>query len=125
MEPESAYRELNLIEKKLLGRLLETHFLGRDQIEEQIRVCKVRALDDDGCLEFAVPSGTGTAMVTHRVPVEAEADDSGGNRVHMLLHVVNGIIDELEFFTESGNPIIGLPPPEKWDVIILAPPPVQ
>ena len=73
MDSESSYRELSPIEKKLIERLLETHFPGRDQIEEQIRVCKVRTLDDDGCLEFAIPGGTAAALVTHRVPVEAEA----------------------------------------------------
>lgn len=124
MDSESSYRELSPIEKKLIERLLETHFPGRDQIEEQIRVCKVRTLDDDGCLEFAIPGGTAAALVTHRVPVEAEAEDSEGNRVHMLLHVANGIINELEFFTESGNPINRLPSPEKWDVIVLPPPPL-
>ena len=38
------------------------------------------------------------ATVLRRIPIEAEADDLDGMTIHVLLHVINGCIDELELY---------------------------
>jgi hypothetical protein len=123
MEIENTYRYPNPTEKRLLERLLEANFPGRDEIAEQVRICQVRVIDGDGCLGFRVPD-TFRASVEQRVPVEAVACDDTGNNIHMQLHIVNGQLDELEFYTESGAAVTSLPPAEKWEVIALPPPPL-
>ena len=122
MEAPEVYRELCDSERQLLERLLEARFPGRDEIAEQIRTCLVKTLDEHGCLEFFVRSHT-NAAVDQRVPVEAEACDEEGNKIHMLLHVINGRINELEFYTESGAAIKRLPSANEWELIVLPPPP--
>jgi hypothetical protein len=111
------FRELESLEGELLDRLLEGPFPGRDEITEQVRSCRVRTLDEDGCLEFSVLSNI-KAPVAHRVPVEAEATDEAGNKIHMLLHVVDGKVNELEFITESEAPAKHLPSAKDWEVIV-------
>lgn len=123
MEIEDTYRDLNSTEKRLLERMLEASFPGRDEIAEQVRICQVRIIDADGCLGFRVPDGY-RAPVEQRVPVEATACDETGNIIHMQLHIVNGQLDELEFYTESGVAVTSLPPAEQWEVIALPPPPL-
>jgi hypothetical protein len=123
MQNKDTYRDLNPTEKRLLERLLEANFPGRDEIAEQVRTCQVRTIDEHGCLEFRVPS-TFKASVEQRVPVEATACDETGNNIHMQLHIVNGQLNELEFYTESGAAITSLPSPERWEVIALPPPPL-
>jgi len=122
MEFKEAFRELYPFERQLLERLFEPRFPGRDQLEEQVKACKVRTIDEHGCLEFWVSNDI-KAPVEHRVPVEAESDDENGEKLHMLLHVVNGQLNELEFYTESGSPIGKIPSAEKWNVIVLPAPP--
>ncbi len=116
------YREPDPIERQLLERLLEVPFPGHDAVAEQLRNCRVRTLDDHGSLQISVLNDV-IAPVQQRVPVEAEATDRDGNKIHMLLHVVNGKVDELEFYSESGSPIRYLPPAEEWELIVLPPPP--
>lgn len=123
MDISETYRDLKFLEKQLLARLLEIRFPGRDQIAIQLETCQVKTLDEHGCLEFTVKSKI-QAPVEQRVPVEAQAIDEDGDTIHMLLHVVNGKVDELEFYKESADPIRRLPPANEWEVIILpAPPP--
>ena len=122
MSHSEEYRELNGAERQLLDRLLEARFSGRAEVAEQLKSCRVRTLDDDGCLEFLILSDI-KANVEHSVPVEAEAKDENGNKIHMLLHVVGGKVDELEFYAESDSPITQLPPAKEWELIVLPSPP--
>ena len=57
MEGSETYRDPQLAEKQLLARLLEARFSGRDEIATQIESCKVRKLDEHGCLQFLCTSG--------------------------------------------------------------------
>jgi hypothetical protein len=83
---------------------LELPFTGRDEIREQIKSSLVRTLDDDGCLEFQVQSKV-HANVKFRVPVEGEGTDADGIKIHILLHVVSGKVNELEIYKEDSSPI--------------------
>lgn len=102
-----AFRQLKDGERQLLDQLLSSPFPGRDELVDQIRESLVEECDSDGGLEFRVQSGVKPADVEYRVPTEGEYEDSDGVTVHVLLHVVDGIISELEVFREDGQPVIG------------------
>lgn len=40
-----------------------------------------------------------------RIPVEAELPDNDGVSIHVLLHVVNGLLAELEIYKDDLSPI--------------------
>jgi hypothetical protein len=83
--------------------LLSIGFTGRDEIRKQLDACSVREIDENGSLEFLIPSARALAHVTSRVPSEGEYSDSDGVTVHVLLHVVNGVVNELELFKEDNS----------------------
>jgi hypothetical protein len=47
------------------------------------------------------------------------AEDEDGTTFHVLLHVVDGYIDELERYREDGRPIQGPIRPEALRLLIL------
>jgi hypothetical protein len=47
------------------------------------------------------------------------AEDEDGTTFHVLLHVVDGYIDELERYREDGRPIKGPIRPEALRLLIL------
>src|SRR5580658_6932734 len=96
------FRPLSDLEEQLLTVLLSTDFSGRDVLVEQVAVASVREIDDNGSLEFA-PSDKKPAEVVRRIPVEAELDDSDGITIHLLLHVVDGLLKELEVYRDDSG----------------------
>jgi hypothetical protein len=60
--------------------------------------------DNYGSLEFEVRGKT-RAPVTQRVPVYATALDADGVPIELLLHVVDGLVQELEVVEADGSPI--------------------
>ncbi len=111
-------RRLNEIERQLIGRLLEANFPGRDTLLEQVDHSLVTPFDTDGSLSFDVQT-TVAANVTWRVPTEGEFKDADGVTIHVLLHVVNGFINELEIFKEDGSAVVRMPNPSELQVIHL------
>lgn len=107
----SEVRALTSYEKRLINRLLEEEFPGRDAILEQIKSSQARQIDAHGCLEFRV--GTDLPAVTRfRVPVEGEFEDVDGVTIHILLHIVDEKAKTLEIFKEDLSEVIRLPEPE-------------
>lgn len=102
---ESTFRKLNESELDLLVFLLSQDFPGRDILKEQLKTCKVMTIDKEGGLKFDIKSDS-TAPVIRRVPIEAEMLDADGIKVHILLHVINGKLSELEFYKDDGSEII-------------------
>src|SRR5690348_3882025 len=92
---EEGFREPTDGERKLLMRLLQADFPGRTELASLVESSLVKIIDEDGGLELRAQR-EGKALVTKRVPVEAEASDSDGVTIHMLLHVVDGKPTELE-----------------------------
>jgi hypothetical protein len=82
--------------------LLSAGFPGRDTLMEQAAVASVRSIDNNGSLEFAPPDKE-PAKVARRIPVEAELEDSDGVTIHMLLHVVDGLLKELEIYRDDSG----------------------
>ena len=95
-------RLLNRTENQILNFLLSTDFPGRLTIIEQLKAAEVKVIDTEGSLEFFINDGP-KAKVLRRIPIEAQVKDSDGVYIHILLHVVNGCLKELEIYKEDGS----------------------
>lgn len=113
-----SYRPLRENEREILEKLLEPDFPGRGELREQLNSLTVEELDEDGGL--ALQSVTGSqAPVKWRVPTEGECKDSDGVSVHVLLHVLDGRMHELELYKEDGSRVCRLP--EARDLVLFTP----
>ncbi len=115
------FREPSSSEWKIINRLLEARFPGRDELAEQLGNCLVRTIDEDGSLEFDIRADV-KAPVSHRIPVEAMAQDVDGFMIHVLLHVVEGRADELEIYKDDSSRPIKMPPASEFQLLVLPPP---
>jgi hypothetical protein len=104
----AGFREIRDDESRLLQRLLTRSFHGSAELREQFRSITVAQLDAGGSLRLATRTAS-PAEVDRRIPVEASYADRDGIRVHLLLHVVDGYLDELEAFREDGAPVVSMP----------------
>lgn len=98
-------RTLTAQEAGILRVLLGPEFQGRDALAVQVENATATPIDDHGSLRFLV-SDAAPAEVARRVPVEAETEDVDGVKVHVLLHVVDGLLDELEIFREDSGTLL-------------------
>jgi hypothetical protein len=64
----------------------------------------VSSIDGNGSLRLFASAGH-SATVERRIPVEGECEDLDGTTVHVLLHVVEGRMDELEIYREDSGPL--------------------
>jgi hypothetical protein len=119
---DSDFRKPTDEERSLLERLLEAEFPGRDELAPMVRSILVRTIDEDGGLELR-SEVSGEAPVVKRIPVEAEAKDDDGFRVHALLHVVGGKPTELEIYKDDGSRVKRMPPASAFVLIVLPPVP--
>jgi hypothetical protein len=104
-------RKLNQNEMQLIDRLLEEDFPGRDAISEQIKLALVEQIDANGSLKFYV-NGNVEAVTKFRIPTEGEFEDVDGVTIHVLLHVVDGRVNELEIYKDDSSPVIDMPKPK-------------
>lgn len=104
-------RKLAHNEAQLIDRLLEEDFPGRDAISEQINLALVEQIDANGSLKFYVSGGV-EAVTKFRIPTEGEVEDVEGMTIHVLLHVVDGKVSELEIYKDDSSPIIDMPEPK-------------
>jgi hypothetical protein len=121
MTTESHFRDATSEEKKLIHRLLEAQFPGKSEVARQLGDCRVRKIDNDGSLEIEVQAGHDPAPTTKRVPIEAEGKDEDGVGVHVLLHVVEGMVKEVEIYKDDGSPVRRIPGPRDLTLILLPP----
>ena len=106
---ESDFRELTKPELALIEALLAEPFQGRTELIQQLPGIRGRRVDEDGSLQL---SATGPrAVVCDRVPVTGHATDLDGAPVEVLLHVVDGRLDEVELYRHDTRPVLGLPDP--------------
>ena len=69
-------------------------------------------------IELAVDrSSARAAPVRSRIPVEAGGVGADGKRLHVLLHVVDGFLSELEIFREDGKPVRDLMGPDSLELV--------
>lgn len=86
-------------ERSVILALLKEEFPGRQALLEQMESLMVGPLDQEGSLRLKV-SGP-LAEVKYRVPVEAMQDDVGDTTIHISLHVVDGLMTELEVYKDD------------------------
>jgi hypothetical protein len=83
--------------------LLKEDFPGSQALRDQISNLLVRPIDAEGSLRLDA-SGP-RAEVKHRVPMEAMLEDVDGITIHLLLHVIDGLMNELEVYKDDlGKP---------------------
>ena len=107
-------------ERKLLEFLLRKNFTGRDPLRRQLesaRVCGEYGIGDPTIVLWVDQSPANYASVDHRIPVEASGIDSDGMKIHILVHVVDGFLSELEIFREDGAAIQRMPDPNSLEVL--------
>src|SRR5262245_59248698 len=121
MNFDSGFRQPTSVENQIIQRLLMPEFPGKLELVKQLAGCVVRKIDENGSLEIKLQHSCVPAPVTKRVPVEAEATDEDGVRVHVLLHVVNGFIREIEIYKDDGSAIKRLPNATDFDLLVLPP----
>ncbi len=119
----SEYRQPTDWEQRVFRRLLQVSFPGRDEVEAQVRGALVKTIYEDGSLTICTQTAQ-QAPVVQRIPVQAECKDTDGMMIRVLLHVVRGVVDELEIYKVDGSPIRKMPDLEEWDVFVLPPPPI-
>lgn len=111
------YRSFSLQESKLLRKLLSIDFPGRDELQAQLGMAECRRIDKNGSLQIRMGVGSRPAAVIARVPVEGSVLDGDGVVVHVLLHVVNGYMNELEIYKEDGSEVVSVTDLSRLDLI--------
>ena len=98
-------------ERQLIYRLVDTEFAGAVALRQQLARSEVYVQQYPGALilRFKTPAEAPRAEVLYRVPVEATAPDLDGIPIHVLLHVVDGLLHEVEIFREDSQPIQRVP----------------
>ena len=114
----NSQRPLTDWERRLILRLLEPAFPGRDVLINQLESTLVRLIDENGSLELQCESMS-KASVEKRVPTEGEAMDRDGLTIHYLLHVVDGKLQELEVYKDDSSKVLRHAGPEDVEVMIL------
>jgi hypothetical protein len=104
----------------MVATLLRSEFPGRDVLVRQLATASVKTIDPDGSLKFAVESPE-RADVNQRVPVEAWATDLDGMLIEVLLHVVDGVLDEFEILRADSKPLQHTVEPGELDVAVRPP----
>lgn len=118
MTTNQQFRKPNLLENQLVNKLLSAEFVGRKEINDQVKSFRVRRVDEEGSFEIEPWHSAVAAMVEKRIPVEAEGLDEDGVCIHLLLHVVNGYVKELEIYKDDSSPIKRMPPADDFALVI-------
>lgn len=100
------FRKLSSEETKILDFLLQSDFPGCSELKIQLVNCEVKPIDAEGSIAFNILKGE-RANISKRIPVEAQFKDIDGIYVHILLHVVDGYLSELEIYKEDGSLVYG------------------
>jgi hypothetical protein len=96
---------------RLLERLLNREFPGRDALRLQLSSVAGRKIDKNGTLELR-SSRTNRADIALGCPTEGTCPDIDGRRIAALLHVKDGHLHRLEIFKEDRSQILRAPTPE-------------
>ena len=118
MATPARFRASSHLERRVLSALLSAEFRGNAALREQAKTAQVRVIDADGSLEISAGEGP-RADVDQRVPIEGEIPDRDGIIIHILLHVVDGNLNELEIYREDSGPIGREIDPDELQVIVV------
>ena len=101
------YRNINEKEQKWINSLMNVEFQGRDILLKQFSKAKI-IYDQEYAfisLKFKIEGEIEPYPYRVRVPVEMRAFQTSTAPIVFLLHVVNGVIDELEIITADSTQI--------------------
>lgn len=104
-------------ERALVDALLADAFPGRDELRAQVAGAHARVIDSDG--SFALRATGPSARVIHRVPVTGSTRDDEGIGVEVLLHVVEGLMVEVEVYRVDGKIVQGAVDPATLELTTL------
>ncbi len=99
------------IERGLLAKVLEAGEPSlRDVLLHQAESARITWVESRGqpAILFSVPASLPRAS-SSGVVAELERVDRDGVRIHVLLHVSEGLLAELEVYREDGDAVIELP----------------
>lgn len=101
------YQNLCEREKKWISSLLNVNFKGRDILIKQVANSKVVCSQeyDYISIKFFVEAGIELYPYKIRVPVEMRAFQEAAAPIVFLLHIINGVIDEMEIITADSSQI--------------------
>lgn len=111
-------RPLDEDERNILAALFRAEFPGRSELIQQAQDARVRSLDANGSFAFVRVEGP-PAEVVRRIPVEAEIEDEDGTTIHVLVHVLDGRLNELEIYREDSAPVTRRPGPDSLRLVVL------
>lgn len=119
--PINPPRSLTPEEEAVLYHLLSADFQGREELLRQAQSARVaEECRDCRSIKIIVNNLLGNAAVLkRRIPIEAEAVDIDNAKIHILLHVVHGFIDEIEIYREDLQNIKEIPKPNSLELINL------
>lgn len=117
MRANASYRPLTDWERRVILRLLmERPFAGREELLIQLDGVVAKPIDEDGSVSLQC-SRPVKASVIARIPVEAEAQDRDGMMIRYLLHVVDGLLNELEVYKDDSSRVLRQAEPEDLKVM--------
>lgn len=98
-------RDLLPRERALVDRLLDAPVRSRDELRAQLRGARVTAegQGDTRSIRFQLDRNAPRAETQMRIPVEGQAADADGVAIAVLLHVVDGLAEELEIYRVDGE----------------------
>lgn len=101
------YQKLCEREKKWINILLNIDFKGKDILMKQVSNAKVICNQeyDYISIKFYIEAGIELYPYRVRVPVEMRAFQEASAPIIFLLHIINGVIDELEIITADSSQI--------------------
>jgi hypothetical protein len=107
MDAVTPSRGLLASERSLLQQLLDARPVGEPALREQLKTARVRAESsgDSRSVWLDVDERSPRSTGSPRVPVSGEAVDEDGVPIAVLLHVVDGLVQELEIYRVDGAPI--------------------
>jgi hypothetical protein len=100
-------RELAPNERALLEQLLDSGPIGEEALREQLETVRVTAEThgDSRSIRLRVGRDVPRSESSPRIAAEGMASDDDGVQIDVLLHVVDGCMDELEVYRVDGEQI--------------------
>lgn len=101
------YRDINVKEQKWIDKLFDAKFNDKDILKKQVLKSKISLQQEYAfiSIKFNVENEIEKYPYQVRVPIEMRAYQSSSAPIVFLLHVIEGIINELEIITADSSEI--------------------
>ena len=120
-EQEGVKRNISPSEFALINRLLSTPFPGSAELRMQLASPDLRVTSMGEIIRINfVTRPSGYAKTKYQVPIEASSNDLDGMEMSVMLHVVEGLLYELEVYRVDGEGISRMPTPESLHDFFVA-----